>query len=41
MVENNDALDEYHRKLSEHGKTLTDEELEFVIYGYVVTKSVQ
>ena len=42
-VENNVALDEYHRKLPgfymEHGKLMTDEELDFVIYGYVVTKS--
>ena len=42
-VENNDALDEYHRKLPgfymEHGKPMTDEELDFVIYGYVVAKS--
>ena len=42
-VENNDALDEYHRKLPgfymEHGKSMTDEELDDVIYGYVATKS--
>ena len=42
-VENNDALDEYHRKLPgfymEHGKPMTDEDLDFVIYGYVVAKS--
>ncbi len=42
-VENNDALDEYHRKLPgfymEHGKPMTDEELDYIIYGYVVTKS--
>ena len=41
-VENNDALDEYHRKLPgfymEHGKPLTDEELDFMIYGDVVAK---
>ena len=42
-VENDDALDEYHRKLPgfymEHGKALTDEELDFLIYGYAVAKS--
>ena len=42
-VNNNDALDEYHRKLPgfymEYGQTMTDEELDFLIYGYVVTKS--
>ncbi|MFR0799860.1 MAG: hypothetical protein ACLSHX_02080 [Suilimivivens sp.] len=42
-VENNDVLDEYHRKLPgfymEHGKPMTDEELDFVIYGYVDAKS--
>lgn len=42
-VRNNDALDEYHRKLRgfylEHGKSMTDGELDFVIYGYVVAKS--
>ena len=42
-VENNDALDEYHRKLPgfylEHGKPMADEELDFVIYGYIVAKS--
>lgn len=42
-VENNDGLDEYHRKLPgfymEHGKSMTDEDLDFVIYGYVVAKS--
>ena len=42
-VENNDALDEYHRKLPgfymEQGKSMTDEDLDFVIYGYVVAKS--
>lgn len=42
-VENNDALDEYHHKLPgfymEHGKPMTDEELDFVIFGYVVNKS--
>lgn len=42
-VENNDALDEYHRKLPgfymEHGKPMTDEKLDIVIYGYVVAKS--
>ena len=42
-VENNDALYEYHRKLPEfymeHGKSMTDEDIDFVIYGYVVAKS--
>ena len=42
-VKNNDALDEYHKKLPgfymEHGKTLTDDELDYLIYGYVVDKS--
>lgn len=42
-IEDNDALDEYHRKLPgfymEHGKPMTDEELDFVIYGYVDVRS--
>ena len=43
QISNNDALDEYHRKLPgfymEQGKSMTDEDLDFVIYGYVVAKS--
>ena len=42
-VDHNDALDEYHRKLMgfymEYGKPMADEELDFVIYGYVAAKS--
>lgn len=42
-VENNDALEEYHHKLPgfymENGKSMTDEELDFVIYGYEIIKS--
>ena len=42
-AENNDALYEYHYSLPgfymEHGKPMNDEELDFVIYGYVVAKS--
>lgn len=42
-VENNDALDEYHRKLPgfymEHGKPMSDEELDCAIYGLVSTQS--
>ena len=42
-VENNDALDEYHRKLPgfymEHGKPMEDDELDFVIYGSAIVKS--
>lgn len=42
-VENNDALDEYHHKLPgfyrEYGKPMTDEELDFWIYGYAVNES--
>lgn len=42
-IENNDALEEYHHKLpgfyTEHGNPMTDDELDFVIYGYVIVKS--
>ncbi len=42
-VAHNDALHEYHHKLPgfymEHGKPMTDEELDFVIYGYVIAQS--
>ncbi len=40
---NNDALDEYHKKLplfySENGNCMQDEELDEVIYGYLVSKA--
>lgn len=43
-IENNDALDEYHRKVPgfymEHGKPMTNKELDCAIYGYVFTQSV-
>lgn len=43
-VQNNDALEEYHRKLPgfymEYGEPMEDEELDSIIYGYVATKSV-
>lgn len=42
-IEHNDALAEYHRKLPgfylEYGEPLTDEELDFEIYGYTNVKS--
>ena len=41
--ENNDALEEYHYKLPgfymEHGKAMSDEELDYLIYGYIIAKS--
>lgn len=41
-IRNNDALEEYHRKLGgfylECGKSMTDEELDFVVYGHEITQ---
>lgn len=40
---NNDALDEYHKKLPmfyfENGNSMTDDELDELIYGYTVSKT--
>lgn len=42
-VENNDALEEYHHKLPgfymEHGRTMTDEEIDLAVYGNGIAKS--
>lgn len=42
-VQNNDALEEYHHKLPgfymEYGEPLEDDKLDFIIYGYIATKS--
>lgn len=44
-IDNNDALEEYHQRLPgfymEHGKPMSDDELDSIIYGYVSVKSTQ